>query len=259
MSCQNQRKKCLNMKESGNWLKKWLSWKGKPITSIKRTIMSSILHRLMYRMKNAYMRWSLYLRCNELPLAHFITCICDGNVKLIRKRGFVSTKMLLKAWSGITEEYARLSGDTGYEKSFLLSKEIARENGKLTLIKVCLNILSIRYSKKCVDYLAKLGYDYKFPENDPESFRKDWDRVRKKVRMLDLELKEKRRQYEKLLSECSTHTSREAFSRSLAMLSKYMGFRINPEKVTVEEYVIMQKQYDKEMKNKALLQNSKAN
>lgn len=218
---------------------------------------NSILRRLMWHVRNVYVRWSLYTRCNELPLSRFIRCICDGELKWLRKRGVVPAKMVKDVWAGITEEYAKLSGDTGYEKSFLLSKDIARENGKLVLIKICLNVLSARYSGSCVNCLRKLGYNYEFLKDDPVSFQKDWERVRKKVRMIALELKEKRVQYEKLLASSSKRSTHETFSRSLSVLSKYMGYRIDPERVSVEEYLTIQKQYDKEIKAQALSKNSK--
>lgn len=240
------------MKKLRKWLKKWLYWKEKYIISIKKTHPNTILHRVI----TAYVQWCLYTRCKELPLNRFIRCICNSELKALKKRGFLTKKILAKTWALLTEEYARLSGDTIYQKSFLLSKEIARENGKLTLIRACLHLLSFQYSKKCILHLNDLGYHYPFKQEDPVGFRRDMEKVRRKARMISISLKEKRKQYEKL-----THTENriptEVFTRTLILLSKYMGHRINPAQVTVEEYIIMQKQYEREIQAHTSLKNKK--
>lgn len=233
------------MKKKRSLRLKWLPWNA--WFSVFYGNARAIFCRLMVNVIDGYREHCLYVRCGELPLERFIRCMCEGDMPALRRCGMVRKCVLKRTWVKILEEYAKLSGDAGYEKSFLLSKEIARENVRFLLVKSCLKVLGVRYSRKCVDYLRTQGYVYPFDKDDPAAYRKDWEQVNKKARMIGVELVNKRKLYERSFSEAGKLPPREGFIRALASLSKYMGFRIDPEKVTVEEYVVMQKQYEKEV------------
>lgn len=247
-------KNIFNMKKLKNLPVKWQNWRIKHILFILKEETSTILPRLMSRVMNFYRRSSLYSRCNELTLERFMRCICDGDIRALRKHPLVSKSILYRTWARVGDEYAKLSGDTGYESNFVLYKDMARESGKLELVKSCLRILHVRYSETCVSCLPGLGYTYKFDENDPVGYRRDLDLAGKKARMISVELAESRGRYNKILSkQGSQRSTKEDFSRVLAILSKYMGYRVDPRVITVEEYVMMQKQYEKKTKNMSRL------
>lgn len=211
---------------------------------------------LISTVRNVFWQSSLYTRCRDLPLCRFIRCACDGDLKALCRFPIVPKSILRHTWAHISEEYAKLSGSPGYEKSFALSKEIAREQSKLSTIRLCLYILSVKYSKECVECLVKLGYTLQFDTNNPAAFRKALERIAKSAGMINLELENKRKQYDKILSGAKP-MAKNNFTQALAILSKYMGFRINPKEVTVEEYLTMQKQMNKETQAAPLFKNSK--
>lgn len=244
------------MKKSKNLLGKWQNWKVKHIISTKKIIKNMILPRLMFNAQSAFWQWSLYTRCRDLPLSRFIRCACDGDLKALCRFPIIPQTILRRTWAHISEEYAKLSGSPGYEKSFALSKEIAREHTKLELIKMCLRILIVKHSKESINRLRELGYTYRFDWDNPAAFRKDLERVGKSAAMIALELENKRKQYDKILSGAKP-MAKNSFMQALAILSKYMGFRINPQEVTVEEYLTMQKQMNKETQAPPSFKNSK--
>lgn len=235
------------MKKLNNLLQKWPRSTAKHTTSTKKPTAATTLPPLTSRIKTACVQLSLYSRCDQLPLSRFITCICGGNLTPLRKHPFVTKKLLNTTWNRIIEEYSKLTGDAGYEKTFRLSKDIARENVKLLVINACLKVLSVRYSQQSVDCLRQLGYCYRFDQNDMETYRFDLERVRKKARMITVEIEEKTRQYKNLTSPSGGSASVENFTQTLVLLSKYMGYRISAENITVSEYVTISKQYKKEI------------
>lgn len=243
------------MKKLKNLRVKWQNWKTKPTSFTERKKVGMTLRHLMLRVTNAYVQWSLYTRCSELPLERFIRCVCDGDLVALQKYRFTEKRTLERVWAKLIEEYAKLSGDAGYERNFILSKEITRENGKLVLIKLCLNVLIVKYSRKCIDRLIMFGYDYPFDRNDPTGFRRDLERVSKNARMISIEIETKQKQYDKLTAGVGKRPSHDSFTKILTTLSRHMGYRIDSKLVTVSEYIAMQKQYGKEVK--ASLENSK--
>lgn len=233
------------MKTSNNLLQKWQNWKIKHTTSIKKTTANTTLHLFISNARNAFWQSNLYTRCRDLPLSRFIRCACDGDLKALARLPIVPQTILRHTWARISEEYAKLSASPEYEKSFALSKEIAREQSKLSTIKLCLYILSIKHSKQCVECLVKLGYTLPSGTNNPAALRKALQRIAKSAGMINLELQNKRKQYQKMLSG-TRPMAKNNFTQALATLSKYMGFRINPKEITVEEYLTMQNQMNKE-------------
>ncbi|MEG1950479.1 MAG: hypothetical protein RR137_08965 [Odoribacter sp.] len=204
-----------------------------------------ILRRLMLNAPNVYVRWNLYTQCSELPLDRFIRCL-DGDLSALKKHLYVPKYLQMKVLSIIIEEYAKLSGDSGYEKSFLLSKEMARDACRLSLIRMCIKVLLVEYNKRCVDVLISLGYNYRFDNSNPIGFKKDIDRIEKNARMLEIEISTKRAQYDKIFKKKCASKSSGDFVKALTVLSKYMGYRIDPKLITVNEYVSIRRQYDKE-------------
>lgn len=199
------------------------------------------------------MRLSLYSRCDELPLNRFIECVRSNRTTLLRKHLFVGRKCLRATWLVIMEEYAKLLGDTKYQRTFQLSRDITRDACILTLIELCINVLRAKYSQGCVGVLNKLGYTYKFDKNDSLSYHSDLERVAKKAKMLRVEIEKNRVLYENIIS-ISGDNGKDNFSGTLLILSKYMGYRIDLKTITVTEFIELKNQYDREAK---LMESSK--
>jgi len=190
----------------------------------------------------------VYNRCSDITLDKFIDCIVDHNFNRLIKSGKPSKEAILKAWDDILSEYSELTATSGYKEMLSLTKEIGSLNCKITSVNLCLQVLSYQYSQECVDVLAKFGYRKKFDITNIENYIADLTSISNKLKTTILALNQRTQEYKTLIQKAGGETpSRDYYIKILVELSKYMGFRIKAEEISVSEYVSIMKKRDHEI------------
>lgn len=191
---------------------------------------------------------NLYQHCSDLPLAIFIDCLINKNLRRLTKSGNPSQKELTAAWDQIYSEYCDLSGSPQFKLYMLLNKEIGVLRSKILSIRCYLEVLRYRPSDKAISQLRAYGYAYGFDFEDKVSYLKDLTQVANKTKTVELALELKTRQLDKLNAELKGEPLTEAtFTDIITALSKYIGYRIDPKEITVSEFASIRKMYDQEM------------
>lgn len=183
-------------------------------------------------------RENLYLRCSDLPLDIFIECIVEDKFNRLVRHGTPSQMQISNAWGIIITEYSELSDSQSYRQILSLSREVGILKAKKTSIEICLDLLMLRYSQRCVDILRELGYRISY-----ETYKKDILSIRTKSNTIDIQLKQKQIEYDDMFKNLKK-TERKQFDDTLSVLSKFMGYRVDPRQITVSEYVAMLKFYN---------------
>lgn len=223
------------------WPSVWQILKKKRILFILLMAVS----RLKNTIQNQIISWqqsNLYCRCDELPLNVFIECL-EGKIKALKKNKFVFYFVIKDKWDKILEEYSQLSNDSQYYQLFSLTKDIFKDTYRLLLIDSCLQVLSQRYNKDCVEFLINIGYKYKFSPIDRASLNADLIKVSSKSKMIQVKLLKNREKYTKLTANKNNKNHRNNILSLLPLLSKYIGYRLDPKQVTVFEYISIFKDY----------------
>lgn len=190
---------------------------------------------------------NLYHHCSELPLADFISCVIDKNYKALLKYGHASPYDLSRAWDSIYSEFSEMSGSPAFKLIMNLSKDIGFLESKLLSISLCLRVMERRADERCIKILKNYGYAYSFNINDTDQYKKDLETIATRSGSIRLALQQKRNEYNASIKGMSSkEVTREDFTKILAVLTKYMGFRIDPRQTTVSEYVSYRKLYEHE-------------
>lgn len=164
------------------------------------------------------------------------------------KYGNAPVKQINEAWEDLFTDYCELLNLPQYSRMVNLTKEIGSLQSKMLCINLCIRVLSVRYSYKCVQILRRFGYNYKFSISDPQGYWKDLETVIKKSKSSELALDRALNEYKTLFSSTEEKApTYEVFQNNLIELSKFMGYRVNPKEVTVSEYVSIIKRRDKEI------------
>lgn len=222
--------------------------KKKHISSTKKKT-GSILRNMTRIPLLFYKRLSLYSRCDTIPLSHFIDCVCDNNIKRLKRKKYlpVPDKWLEETWEIIIEEYTKKTDGNKYNATIGTTKDIYRDVCRLLTIDTCINALSEQYSPLAADILRKMGYRYSFNPEEGEKYIKELENVRNKVKIIAVSLESNKKKYDKLsIKHKKTGNERDEFINTLTILSKHQGYRINPEVTTVSEYLNILENYKKE-------------
>jgi len=237
--------KISNPLQSGSLLSKMWSY-----TSTKLLRVITLL-RQWRKQRSSAQPSNLFRRCSETPLDIFIDCFVNKNLMRLVKFGKASAKQINEAWEDLFTDYCELLRLPQYTRMVSLTKEIGSLQSKMLCINLCIRVLSLRYSYKCVQVLKRFGYNYKFSITDPEGYRKDLETVIKKSKSSELALDRALNEYKALFQKSSNEApSQDVFQNNLIELSKFMGFRINPKEITVAEYVAIIKRREKEIELK---------
>lgn len=176
----------------------------------------------------------IYTSCSEIPLNVFLDILYTGSIKKLKKRRFlfVSKKKLERAWGKIYDEYSDLSKSEGTQAFFQLLKQKTTLQNKIFITQVCIDSLKTNYSSELANVLKKLGYNFKFTR---ESLESDLKKVVAKSKPLVIRLK-------KLEENIAPYLGAEDLKQSdfediLVSLSKFQGYRLDKNHITVIEFV----------------------
>jgi len=221
-------------------------------TALRRAVL--VLWMLMHRRPKILQPSNLYQGCNECPLDVFIDCLVNNKLERLIKSGEASQKELAEAWEKLFIEYCDLSGDKNIKHLIHLSKNIGYLQCRILAARLCVYVLSNRKSDVCIEQLKLMGFNGNFNE---ASIADDLKSVIATVKSFEIDLQRKALEYEKLVNEGGKSKLESGyFDNMLVDLSKFMGYRLKKNELTVNEFMVIKSKYQKEME---LLSNNPRN
>jgi len=177
--------------------------------------------------------------------------LIDGDYNKLIKTGTANENDLNEAWERLYNEYADLIGSTSYKVLVKLTKEIGLLTSKIEIIRACCFVLLHKYSEKCIKELKKQGFNYKFDYSNKITFEKEINEVLVKSKYIGVKLNQKIKELNDYVSLGKKGVVNEKyFIETLIILSKYMGYRLDANEITVSEFAAITKKYNIENKIK---------
>lgn len=174
------------------------------------------------------------MTAESCPLATFIKVVISNDVRHLKTAGIVKRSKLTEAWESIFDQYLMMSGEKKYQLMLRRLKDMAILRNRVVLAISLLKVLELRYNENIVKALSTLGYRGKFDRFDKEGYRRDLDKVNKMIKNDIQALKEMEETGKKGEEDEIKETD---FDNILAELSRFQGYRLDKEVVTVSEYV----------------------
>ena len=193
-------------------------------------------------------RSACFRHCAETKMDVFIDCMVDHKFNRLVKYGNPSQHEIVKAWEDLFSEYCELTNTPGYKQILRLTKEIGALNSKIMSVNLCIQVLAYRYSETCVNTLHRFGYKARFDIADKDKYLNDLRSIQTKIKAAALALEQRTAEYKKVISETNGKTpSHQYFADMMMELSKYMGFRMKADEISITEYVSIMQKREKEM------------
>jgi hypothetical protein len=181
-----------------------------------------------------------YKTITDCPLKVFIDIVITGDVKYLKRWGYVQRRALAVAWDDIFDDYLKESNEAQYVILLRRLKDVAMTKNKIRLTLYAVNNLELRYNKGLVELLNKLGYRHRFDPLKPEEYYQDLIRVHKDVKNLITTVEE---MDEKLNGDKNNAVKETDFDSLLVELGRFQGYRLQKNSLTVSEYLQILKNY----------------
>lgn len=149
-------------------------------------------------------------------------------------------------WEEVYSEYIGLRENKSTSFILDLLKSITYLNTKQYIITKCVEVLASEYNRDLVNELKLAGCKGKFDWSNKAGYSSDLRAALSYSKKFNTQIKKK----EKELADYNTKYAGEAIERKHfdiwgVTLSKYLGFRVDFEVVTVSEYCQMMNQYER--------------
>lgn len=163
-----------------------------------------------------------------------------GSVKELLIDGDAAEMDLQIAWQNILQEYYELIKTDKSANIFELWKKILYTSWKIQFVDICISALRFKYDAEIAEHLMLLGYDYVQNIKEEGLYLRQLELVESEAKTLIVFLNQYSAEYQLL---CPQDKQEEAANRTLmdyekeiTWLSKFMGYRIKKDEVTVLEY-----------------------
>jgi len=165
----------------------------------------------------------LHRSCKTCPLSVFIEAYSNNNLELL---GDADPQELQEAWNEILFEWATLLKSEQSEYIFDLSKKISSLHAIIIFIEKACDYLSVQWDEEMAECLRKEGYN-------PNDIKMTLSLAKRLVFDLD----ELTAEYSRIVNTTEGKgKSEDEFFEDIAMLSKFVGYRIDTKSTTVKEY-----------------------
>jgi len=172
----------------------------------------------------------------KLPVGIFIHVITTGDVEALNITGEAPFDELQTAWGNIIEEYAKLTKSPEYEATIETMRSFAVIQARAVMLNAAVSVLYYKHDHRCVDVLREAGYTQKFDINEPIQYWKDLDIVSKRIKAVNIQLEQKAKEFEEIGKNAEAPDADKWF-QNIAIISKFMGFHIDVNVITLREYV----------------------
>lgn len=193
---------------------------------------------------------TLYRSCNDLPLDRFITCLCTGEYTSLIITGYPLLPDLFNAWSEIYAQYIDLESNGHAIYINNLRRDFMLVAAKIDLITAIIRALAIvPNDKDLIAMLHKRRFKYKFDILDQPGFQRDLERVAAHLAPLRITYAALQKELDALEQKPAERVKPEFFTTILVRLSKFMGYQVRAQAITVAEYLAMCKDYTNTLKS----------
>lgn len=185
----------------------------------------------------------LYTSCYDVPMSAFISCVVDENYNALVVSGNPTPEQIQAAWDGIYEQYSELSHNTVYSEYVQRLKEHTIVFTQINGLTAGITVLRYGDYPDVIASLRKLGFSVPETPLNPkkyieliESLSRQLSGLHTRLKMLDKMLKDA------VKSQQGKAAKRSDFVRAASVMSKFMGFRVDLNDITVAEYIEYQNQ-----------------
>lgn len=197
----------------------------------------------------------LYWDCYEMPLFNFIECITKEDLSAVAKvPGLPLPKdFLARAWNSVFYHYLDLNGDASYKKMFSIMKALIKLDNENYLFQEAARLLRLKYSPELVAFIKSFGFaNLKFDPTDREAFAKDINKALtyRKAKIMDADRLRKELQEIQDANKKAKKMQAADYLGVLSDLSKFQGYRLDPKRVNVAEFVTILNSYRKSQQTK---------
>lgn len=185
----------------------------------------------------------IYSTIEKCPLNVFIDVVESGDLKRLLRYRFIPVPagVIEKAWNKIFYDYLSIIDHEQYIQLLRKEKDLFLLQSKIQLIGMIVNSLSMNYEKGLVEVLQRLGYRYRFDRyGNPDEYIKDVERVKKDVQSMIRTIGEIR---EEMNEGAKEKIKGSYFDSVLVDLSKFQGYQINKNNLTVSEFANIVKKF----------------
>ncbi|SHF50021.1 hypothetical protein [Dysgonomonas macrotermitis] len=188
--------------------------------------------------------YHIYDRCEICPLPVYIDVVCNDNLKALIIKGNVPEDVLSVTRTMLTVEFAELSGNTQMAATLNVIRQINLRKIQIECLRLSANLIAGGKFEDAIEYLKP--YHIRIDENPDQN---EIDRVVKqiegKLKGRIVSLHELLKRYESLSSKTEGDKPKpEYYTEMLIAVSKYTGFHLQKEKLTVSEFAIYLKNYN---------------
>lgn len=177
--------------------------------------------------------------CRTLTYDRFVEILITGNLRWLAISGNPSEKELASAWQIISAEYSELVKTEKSEDIFKVWHKIIYTQFKINFLEVSLGILKDRYDLDIAAAVAQWGYDLVMPLEDRGNYLKQIYGIEMEAKLLIVLLNQYHNEYKLLNNEdgkAEVIRTIKDYEKDLAILSRFQGYRIKMEEITVLAY-----------------------
>ena len=192
----------------------------------------------------------LHTTCYTLPLNAFIDALVDNNYTGLVLSGRPTESEISDAWEQIYTQYTEISGNSLFTAYATKLKDYGRTLTKMNILISSIEVLSLMYNADVVQALNDVGFKCTFDQNDIEAYMADLDKLSNYANSVSVKLKYASGQLDEAKQQMNNKAATRAdFVNSIAIVSKYMGFKIDPTCTAVAEFVTYQKMLEQEQRH----------
>lgn len=182
-----------------------------------------------------------YTTCSEVCMTAFIQAIVKQDLTGLIKAGSPTPDQLQMAWETIFDEYLTLSGDTKIKQILSLQKDVVVLANKIKIIEFVVAQLRAGYHQRFADQLKSLGFRFQY--NNGPDLGKELDITLVQTKALQVQLNQSLAEIEELKPKESEAATEMDYDIELTELSKFQGYTIDPDKITVTRYCAIVKRF----------------
>ena len=185
----------------------------------------------------------LYTSCYDTPMSAFISCVVDENYNALVVSGNPTPEQIQSAWDGIYEQYSELSKNTVYSEYVQRLKEHTIVLHQINGLTAGLTALRFAWYPDVANALRSLGFQV--PASQPigkkyfellDGLSRQLSGLHTRLKMLDKMMQDS------VKNQQGKAAKRSDFIRAASVMSKFMGFRVDLNDLTVAEYIEYQNQ-----------------
>jgi hypothetical protein len=196
--------------------------------------------------------------CYTLPLAVFIDCLVDSNYTGLVIYSEHTADELSEVWGNIYDEYSLLSNNYTYIDYTAKLRDYERAINRLIVLVGGVNVLSSGYDQSVVDSIKLAGFRCNLYTNDLVIYAKGVEDLAKQIHGMNVIVKKLISDLEQMSKKAAgKKATRNDFTKGIAGVSKFMGFRVDPKQCTVAEFVEYQNNLVETLKKQTFTKETK--